>query len=260
MNAVAATLSRWGRILATGWSFLFFMIWGFSLGIALYPVLRIRFGRTRRAREAFMGHMRWTWKLFVRMMESIRAFDRIEIKGLDRFAQDRACLLVANHVTLVDIVAFGTAVRNFNCVVRTGLWNHRWFGLVVRACDFVPNVGSEAFIDRCREGFAQNRPLIIFPQGERTPPHLPLSFARGAAQIAARTGVPIVPVLITCDPPALMKGQPWYAVPSRAPRLVLDFQEPLTIPEAIAAEPSMPLKVRALNAFLEEYFRSQLRA
>ena len=44
------------------------------------------------------------------------------------------------------------------------------------------------------------RPLLIFPEGTRTVPGLPLDFQRGAAYIALRSYLPVLPVLIDCNP------------------------------------------------------------
>jgi 1-acyl-sn-glycerol-3-phosphate acyltransferase len=252
-------LFKWLRVLSTGFSFTVFMVWGFFLGAFLYPLLRIIFRDSVRRRQIFLNHMRWVWRIFIKMMELIKAFDKIEITGIENFVQNRAALVIANHITLVDIVALGSVIENFNCVVKESLWKQPFFGSVVRACDFVPNSGSSEFIDLCQKGFDADRPLIVFPQGTRIPPDTAPHFQRGAAQIALRTGVPIIPVIITCNPVTLSKGVPWYKVPSRAAHLKLDFQSPVQIPDDINSIQAMPQKVRALTAFLEDYYKTNLK-
>jgi hypothetical protein len=44
-------------------------------------------------------------------------------------------------------------------------------------------------------------------------------FRRGAFEIAARAGVPVWPVLVTCRPSALSKGLPIWKHPERVARL-----------------------------------------
>src|SRR4029079_4387587 len=56
-------------------------------------------------------------------------------------------------------------------------------------------------------------PVLVFPEGTRSPRDGMHPFKRGAFEIACRANVDVLPVLIRCDPPALGKGVPWYAIP-----------------------------------------------
>lgn len=62
-----------------------------------------------------------------------------------------------------------------------------------------------------REGM----PLLIFPEGTRSPTDGLHPFKQGACEIACRGNVPVVPVLLRCTPPALERGRPWYDIPRR---------------------------------------------
>jgi 1-acyl-sn-glycerol-3-phosphate acyltransferase len=73
----------------------------------------------------------------------------------------------------------------------------------------------DAALERLRAGV----PILIFPEGTRSPERRLHRFHPGAFQIAARAGVPLVPLLITCDPPTLKRGAPWYCVPERTVEL-----------------------------------------
>jgi 1-acyl-sn-glycerol-3-phosphate acyltransferase len=64
-------------------------------------------------------------------------------------------------------------------------------------------------IERLRSG----DPVLIFPEGTRSPAGGLGPFKSGAFAIAQAAKVPVVPVRIRCDPPALMRGQKWYQVP-----------------------------------------------
>jgi hypothetical protein len=66
-------------------------------------------------------------------------------------------------------------------------------------------------------------------------------------------------VVITCDPPILLKGQPWYKVPERPLRFKLHFHFLSTLPEEIRQKHNFRLKVRVLNQYFEDFFREQLR-
>ena len=72
---------------------------------------------------------------------------------------------------------------------------------------------------------------------------------------------PLIPVAITCDPPTLMKGQPWYRVPDRPMQFTLDVGVPIwpadwrnvAVPEALTAR-------RVTGAMRRHYERSLSRA
>jgi 1-acyl-sn-glycerol-3-phosphate acyltransferase len=192
------------------------------------------------------------------MMVFIKAFGKIEFEGVEHLNPLRASLIVGNHPTLVDIVAIGSKIPYFNCIVKTELFNHKFFGSILRHCEFVPNVGGQEFIEFCKRGFKDNRPLVIFPEGTRTVQGKSVSFQRGAAQIAIRTGVPIVPVVITSNPPTLMKGNPWYKVPAKAPHLKVRFMPDLVLPDSVFKSSQISLQVRELTRYMEDFFKKEL--
>lgn len=250
------SFQRARTVVGTGISFVFFMGWGFLLGVVLFPAIRLFKGA--KARTVFHGQMRLAWRFFIGVMRVTGSFGSIRVEGVENLPQGKPCLLIANHLTLVDIVVLGARVPDFNCVVKMSLWNHVFFGTVVKACDFIPNLGSEGFIEQCKRGFSENRPLIIFPQGERTLPHVPMKFQRGAAQIAVRTGVAVHPVIFNCNPVTLTKGTPWYKVPA-SPKLSVRIEPELSLPPEVSNVSSIPQKVRAVTKYWEEYFTAAFK-
>ncbi len=77
-----------------------------------------------------------------------------------------------------------------------------------------------------REGGQQPRDI---PGGTRSNPARPPKWQRGAANIALKAGVPLTPVSITCDPPTLRKGEPWWQVPSRRMRYSIEVLDDLPV-------------------------------
>ena len=74
-------------------------------------------------------------------------------------------------------------------------------------------------------------------------------FRRGAAHIALRAGVPLVPVAISCHPGMLRKGQPWWDVPPRRSQLTISVLDPI---EPRSTGVSDVLAARHLTATLRE--------
>lgn len=110
------------------------------------------------------------------------------------------CIAVANHASYVDGVVLTAALpARFTFVVQDGAADWPLIGLVIRRM-------GVTFVNRssAREGAAQTRALIrrvqegeslaIFAEGTFLPDAGLLPFKKGAFLIAARAGVPVLPV------------------------------------------------------------------
>jgi 1-acyl-sn-glycerol-3-phosphate acyltransferase len=177
---------------------------------------------------------------------------------LERARALGSCIFIANHPTLIDVVAVISCLPPCHCIVKKSLLELFYLGRMIRAAGYIANDHATQLIRDCQKSLQSGRPLLIFPEGTRSPAYGLNAFSRGAAQIALRTGAPVVPIVITCEPPTLLKDQPWYRVPPRPFTLTLRFHPPLTIPQAVTDKVGMPLQVRALTQYFEDFFRHQL--
>jgi 1-acyl-sn-glycerol-3-phosphate acyltransferase len=90
-------------------------------------------------------------------------------------------------------------------------------------------------------------------------PGEPMRFRRGAAQVAVRSGCEILPVLIHCSPPALLKDSHWYQVPDRSWRLLVRFYPPQSLAAfGIRADLPPGVAARHLTRALEDFFKQQI--
>ncbi len=83
---------------------------------------------------------------------------------------------------------------------------------------------------------------------------------RGAARIALRSGTDLVPVVITCSPPTLMKGQRWYDVPERTAHITLTVKAPIRVREHPAALKTEAGGARELTDLLQGFYERELRS
>jgi 1-acyl-sn-glycerol-3-phosphate acyltransferase len=113
-------------------------------------------------------------------------------------------------------------------------------------------------LTRCQNSMAAGFPLIVFPEGTRSTPGAEPVFQRGAANIAIRCGVDILPVLITCNPPTLLKGDPWYKIPARKPRFAVEVLSPMTARSVVDPEAPPSLATRQLNRYWLEFYKGKL--
>jgi len=102
----------------------------------------------------------------------------------------------------------------FEASERAG-WRGCWLrGSVVSATDYLSNdCEPEVLIEKCRAALEGGDNLVIFPKGTRSIPGRPPHFQQGFAHIATMTGASLQPILITCEPITLVKGEPYYRIP-----------------------------------------------
>lgn len=235
--------------LALFWGGAIFFAWFVVPFVALRhrdPVERRRVGQrlVRRAFRLFHAYARAT-----ELME-------VEVDAGARLP-DGPCVLVANHPSLADVTAILASYDDVCCVVGPAYIRNPLFGPVIRACGHI-DAGTgeglsgaqalEAALQRLREGSK----LLVFPEGTRSPPAGMRAFRRGAFEIAKRARVPVVPMLVTCTPPALAKGAPFWSYPEVAVRLALHPQP------AVLAEGTSRSLARRVEADLRQRFLGTL--
>ena len=249
-----ATLNVLWRIAVAGVCFLAFMIGGIAFSLVLFPLMRLLCG----SRSEYERRVRVVVRLsFATLLQVLRVLGmlRIDARNTALLRQTGAVLVLANHPSYLDIVVLIAHIPNAVCVVKAKLWQNPFFGGVVRAAGYIRNDEPERLIPDCAAKLAQGLPLIIFPEGTRTVPGMPLHFVRGAAHIALTTGVPILPVVLRCEPRVLTKGGKWYALPPRVVTIEVDVQACVTPAALVAKERA---GARSLTLALERFFLDRL--
>lgn len=224
----------------------------------LLPLLLLVTPRARRASQV-RGLASVGFRLLIRMIEGC-GLAKIKLEGAETLTT-AGCLLVANHPSYLDAVFLMAYFPHVNCVIKPALLNHPLFFPFARLGGYI--AGSEdnpmALVEDCRAAARRGDTILIFPEGTRTTPGTPMHFRRGTAQIALRAALPIVPVVIVCDPPALTHGHPWYRMPAKRVRLVIRFQPTRDAMDFAAVPPSgLPRMARQVTRGLENYFITQL--
>jgi 1-acyl-sn-glycerol-3-phosphate acyltransferase len=96
----------------------------------------------------------------------------------------------------------------------------------MRRAGFIRNdLDPDALLTACRQSLDDGHNLIIFPEGTRSRPGSPPQFRRGFANLAVMTGAPVQPIIITCEPATLLKGDPWWSIPGQKPRFRITVDE-----------------------------------
>ena len=179
-------------------------------------------------------------------------------KDFERLRNARASLVIANHPTLLDVVFLIASMPRVDCVVKAALWSNVFMGATVRGAGYIPNHDGAQLIEACVERLALGHHVMLFPEGTRSPAGALRRFQRGAAHVALRSGCDILPILITCEPPTLLKGMPIFKIPPRRPRFSLTVLESISSTPFLEGGVDTPLAARKLTAHLEDLYAQRL--
>lgn len=248
-------VERVARIAGSGFLFSIFGVGAIGLAAALLPAAHLR---SRTGEPTDRVAQRWISRAFAAFIELGRRIGiwDFEVSGFDRLS-DRGNLIVANHPTLIDVVLLLARMPQCDCVVKREAWRNPALAGIVRAAGYVPNDDGIAMIDACVARLRAGRNLLLFPEGSRSPETGFRRFERGAAHVAIRSRMPIVPIYIDCRPPALKKGQAWYALPNSRMRFRLYAGEPIDVGDLVDETEPIRISARRVNAAILRHFESK---
>ena len=247
--------SRAGRVLRTGLAFGVFGVGGVLLAVTAFPLVRILPGSDEQRALRPQRVVRRAFQFFVFLMSALGLI-RVSAKGLETLREPGPRLVVANHPSLIDAVLLIAHLPQADCVVKRDAWDNPFLRAVVNGVGYVPNDTGHALIEACVERLRAGRTLLLFPEGTRSPRIGLGVFHRGAAQIALRARCEILPVVITCTPPTLGRGEPWYRVPETCVRYQVVGKAPISLRGS--DDRPLPLVARELTASLRELFAREL--
>jgi 1-acyl-sn-glycerol-3-phosphate acyltransferase len=217
-RSFADRLERFWRQVGTGIAFTLFGIGGLFLTLLVFPFINLAFRDRDRRALAAQRTVHATWKLFIRVAIALGTIE-VETDGEDLLRGATGTLVIANHPSLLDVVLIMSLMTRTQCVVKRGVWKNPFMRGVVRAANYIPNLGDpEQTLSGCIAALQAGNNLVIFPEGSRTVPGQAMHLERGFANIAIRSGAPIRLVTVSCTPPMLRKGEKWYQSPMRRPR------------------------------------------
>jgi 1-acyl-sn-glycerol-3-phosphate acyltransferase len=210
------------RVALTAVAFTGFFLGAAFLGSVVLQLVRLWPGSLTERQRRCQRLVRVSWVLFHDYLRWVGLVD-FDRKGHALDLQAPA-IVIANHPTLIDITVLTVAVGPACIVAKKALFSNPLVGPLLRACGHiavgVPGDGRESAVDQIEARLRAGHVVILFPEGTRSPVGGLGRFRLGAFELARRTGLPILPVWITAEPPALWKGLPWYAVP----RQTVDFR------------------------------------
>ena len=126
----------------------------------------------------------------------------VTVRGAEHLAGLTTAVYVCNHLSYMDTpVLFANLPFQFRIFAKQSLWRLPFIGWHLRRSGQVPvdQTTARNSVTSLNRGVATLRdgmPLVLFPEGGRSPSGLPRSFLPGAAYMALRAQVPLVPITL----------------------------------------------------------------
>jgi len=173
---------------------------GLSPGGAAQPVSR---GLTPFGRAAYA---------FVRALVAgfARLFWRLHVEGRENVPAAGAFILSPVHRSNIDTpLAACVTRRPMRFLGKDTMWKYRWSAWFFTTLGGFPvhrGTPDREALRNCEAALRRGEPVVVFPEGTRRSGPIVEDVFPGAAFLAVRTGVPIVPVGIGGSEAAMPKG------------------------------------------------------
>lgn len=199
-----------------------FLVGTVVFGIAGLPFLLTPRRTAMRFGRFWAQAVLWALKVIVRLDGDIRGHENIPAG---------ACLIAMKHQSMYDTLMLPPLLGDPAVVIKRELQFVPFYGWYASRAGsiFIDRKGGAGALRRmvadAKRAIAAGRPVVIFPQGTRTPPGLSIEAAPYQAGVAAlyrELGVPLVPA-------AVNSGLYWgrRAFIKRPGRIAVQFLEPI---------------------------------
>jgi 1-acyl-sn-glycerol-3-phosphate acyltransferase len=183
---------------------------------------------------------------------------KVRVRGMENISPNGAYIFVTNHASMFDIPAIMSVLPRVRIMFKKELsyvplwgWALKWGHhiMVDRA------KGSEAMrsIDRAAKAIKTGGSVILFAEGTRTRDGKLLPFKRGAFTLAAKSGVPIVPITINGS----FKILPKASLDIRPSPIELLMGEPIDTSHVTTREGEIAL-MKSVREIIERNYREDI--
>ena len=139
------------------------------------------------------------WARFLLWVSGVK----VKVEGLDKIAADGSYVFVSNHLSYMDTpVVLANIPVQFRFMAKRGLFQIPLLGTHLARAGHVPvprddpRAAVKAMTTAAQIVRERGISLLIFPEGGRTHDGALQPFKEGAAFIAIRAGVPLVPIAL----------------------------------------------------------------
>ncbi|MGH9178910.1 MAG: lysophospholipid acyltransferase family protein [Acidimicrobiales bacterium] len=140
-----------------------------------------------------------------------RIYWRLTITGKEHLPDGPYVVAPVHRSNIDTLLVAGITTRRLRYMGKDSLWKYRLPGWMISALGAFPvkrGVADRAALRTCLEVLSHGEPLVIYPEGGRRSGPVVGDISEGAAYLALRAGVPLVPVGIGGSERAMTKGSP----------------------------------------------------
>jgi len=181
----------------------------------------------------------------------------------ERAGRGKSVIVVANHESFCDIlVLLATLPIQVRFLAKRSVFRVPVLGWSIAAAGFVPvdrgdRARGAATVEAALRRLQGGRSLVIFPEETRTRDGSLLPFKRGAAHLAIKSGLPLLPIGIAGTFRILPRGT-WEIRPGR---VVVSVGDPIDVAgRSLRERDAVTVEARAAIDALREEARTSLIA
>ncbi|HQZ85288.1 MAG TPA: lysophospholipid acyltransferase family protein [Actinomycetota bacterium] len=134
----------------------------------------------------------------------------VKISGRENIEPGKTYMLVANHLSLLDILVLFRLFRDFKWVSKAEIFKVPVVGWNMSLNRYIPLKRGDRdsvveMMENCRQTLGQGSSIMMFPEGTRSKTSEMRAFKTGAFELARQAEVPVVPIVIRGTSDALPK-------------------------------------------------------
>ena len=170
------------------------LIYFYTAVLGTLSLLASLFDGTGRIQH-FFAHL-WSWLILK------TANCPLKVEGMERIDKSHPYIYASNHQSAMDIPALYVGLNfPFRIMAKKELFRIPFMGWHLRRSGQIPIERENArsslkSLIRASETVRSGMPLLVFPEGGRTPDRTIKPFLGGAFYVAIKAGVPIVPMAL----------------------------------------------------------------
>lgn len=135
---------------------------------------------------------------------------QLRIEGRGNLPWKGPAVIVSNHASLGDILVLFGLYRPFKWVSKASVFKVPFIGWNMTLNGYVPLVRGDRpsvvrMMEHCRRWLDRGMPVLLFPEGTRSPDGEVKAFKDGAFVLAVEAGCPVIPIAVAGTAAALPK-------------------------------------------------------
>ena len=170
------------------------LVYFYTFVLGTLSLLSSLFDRSGRVQHGFARL--WSWFILKTAMCPLK------IEGLEKVDTSQAAIYACNHQSALDIPALYVGLHfQFRIMAKKELFRYPFMGWHLKRSGQIPIERENArsslkSLVRASETVRAGMPLLVFPEGGRSPDGIIKPFLGGAFYVAIKAGVPIVPMAL----------------------------------------------------------------